>query len=219
MLTRRRFGCVGSRPQRPRSPAAHPATPAHNPYSCVDAARIHGRPAVGSPAHTVTGRILPDKVCDSSPRTPPTCTSGQTGAAQESGTSTHIMDISDTSTNLRAGHNALATPESVAAQPKRDAIDDKPGSKPGFIVESSPRAEALSPRLTTPTDGHVLPTTAATIALPHGRRWPTATRVIAQAVRRIRASLSADSRPKPFYRPSRCAYLEDARMGREMDRL
>ena len=130
------------------------------------------------------------------------------------------MDVTDINTNLRGGRGTLATSKSAAAQPKRDAIDDKPGSTAELTVESSGRAEAQLPAPTTPTDHHeVLPRTAATVALPDRRRWREATRVITQTVRRICASLSADSRPRPSYHPARYTFLEDALMSREKDRL
>ena len=104
-----------------------------------------------------------------------------------------------TARNRKHASAALALPKSAAAQLKHDAIDcNQPGAVP------------------TPEVVHGTATTA--IRASRTRRRVAPTRVVASAVRRIFASLLADSRPKPSY-AARFPYLEDARMSREMDRL
>lgn len=61
--------------------------------------------------------------------------------------------------------------------------------------------------------------TTATVGLHRTRQWIVASRIVALALRRIFVASSSYSEPKRRQYPSRCAYFERSRMGREIDRL
>jgi hypothetical protein len=61
--------------------------------------------------------------------------------------------------------------------------------------------------------------TTAAVGAHRTRRWIVASRIVALAIRRILVASSSDSRLKRREYPSRCAYFERSRMGREIDRL
>ena len=110
----------------------------------------------------------------------------------------------------------LATAETL------DQVDDvEPTPRAGDVLESaSPLAELEVPQtVNLITEEEVLFSTAAAVAAHPTRWWTEATRVVAQAMRRIFVASPSDSGPSRRHYPPRAAYLEYSRMESEMHRL